>query len=248
MRLLGKIELLGYLFERICRIVPELDENGALVEYMPQSDYNNVHRLPLNKYGSGSFCRFRIPKSITEAGVYAVMVNDKIKYVGECDNLSYRWNIGYGNISPRNCFVSGQSTNCRMNKLILEAYKSGNNVSLFFHQAKNRFQIESELIEKLRPQWNIKKIHDRPWQTTTHKGKNKYQALTDYLSNSQKAFEQLTYEEIEEILGTRLPNSAYNFNAWWSNAGHKHAETWSKAGFEAASIKLGESITFKRVC
>lgn len=240
---MDKIELDEYPFRGICRIAPELNESGHPIEYAPQSEYKNARNLPLNKYGGGTFCRFRIPSGITEAGVYAVLVNGTVKYVGECGNLSFRWNVGYGNISPRNCFVGGQYTNCRINKLILDTYKSGSNIDLYFHQTENRFKVESKLIEELCPEWNIKKIEKSQQQ----RQRNKYQALTDYLLNSQKLIEHLTYGEIEGILGTQLPNSAYNFNAWWSNTGHKHAKTWTNAGFKATSIKLGKSVKFRRV-
>ena len=44
-----------------------------------------------------------------------------LRYVGECANLSARFNVGYGNISPKNCFSGGQETNCRLNNLLYEA-------------------------------------------------------------------------------------------------------------------------------
>jgi hypothetical protein len=110
---MGQIELGGYVFKGICRIVPELDENGKPIEYSPKDEYNNVDDILLNDYGEGPFCHFRIPNNIKRQGVYAVCVDGKVNYIGECDNLSSRWNVGYGNISPRNCFIGGQSTNCR---------------------------------------------------------------------------------------------------------------------------------------
>lgn len=35
-------------------------------------------------------------------------------YIGETDNLEKQFRQGYGNISPRNCFKGGQSTNYKM--------------------------------------------------------------------------------------------------------------------------------------
>lgn len=65
-----------------------------------------------------------------------------------------RFNMGYGHISPRNCYVGGQPTNCRINSLILETYKRGSHIELLFYETANRFNIESTLIKKLNPEWN----------------------------------------------------------------------------------------------
>ena len=188
--------------------------------------------------------------AIAQQGVYAVYVDGNVKYVGECDNFSSRWNVGYGNISPRNCFVHGQSTNCRTNSLILTNYKAGKNLDLYFHQSENRFETEIDLIEELNPEWNIKKtrelIKNNHVKTVRTPLRNRYLPLKEYLLSSQKQVEYLTFDEMEKILKTKLPNSAYDFNAWWSNTGHQHAETWTDAGFKATSIKLGKSVTFKK--
>lgn len=95
---------------------------------MPQSRYNNGKNLPVNRYGQGPFCKFRIPNGQHYSGVYAVMVGRQVKYIGECENLSSRFNMGYGNISPRNCFRGGQETNCRLNNLICEVAKRGESI------------------------------------------------------------------------------------------------------------------------
>lgn len=50
---MGQIELGGYAFRGICRIVPELDENGNPIEYSPKNEYNNEDNIPLNDYGEG---------------------------------------------------------------------------------------------------------------------------------------------------------------------------------------------------
>lgn len=76
--------------------------------------------------------------------------------------------------------------------------------------------------------------------------KNKYGLLTEYLANSQNQIESLTLKEIEGIIETQLPESAYIHRAWWSNTGHTHAETWTNAGWKVDSVKLGESVTFNR--
>lgn len=74
--------------------------------------------------------------------------------MGECLDLSSRFNMGYGQISPRNCFVGGQSTNCKINRHVLESIESGKRVELWFFPTQNREAVESELISEFNPLWN----------------------------------------------------------------------------------------------
>jgi hypothetical protein len=143
----------NYHFNYIGNIIPD-QAQGEVRAYFPQDAYANVDELPLHEYGAGPFCHFQIPK-IHAQGVYLIRVNTVITYVGECEDLSNRFNAGYGNISPRNCFVGGQPTNCRLNHNIYKRAKNNDEIVLYFHETENRFQVESELIDKLNPEWNI---------------------------------------------------------------------------------------------
>ncbi len=61
---------------------------------------------------------------------------------------------------------------------------------------------------------------------------------------------QMTFAEIEEVIGTKLPPSAHKRNEWWSNSpvGHSQARAWLDAGFETANLaRKNQTITFKRV-
>lgn len=119
---------------------------------MPQSRYVNTRNLPLHKYGAGPFCKFSVPpNAYGKTGVYAVLFDGVAKYVGECEDLGRRFNMGYGNISPRNCFEGGQQTNCRINHHVLMEGKKGSSAELFFHETEDRFRLESTLIRKLNP-------------------------------------------------------------------------------------------------
>ncbi len=121
---------------------------------MPQSRYRNSGGIRLNKYGQGPFCRFRIPSHRHQAGVYAIIVDSVVSYIGECENLSNRYNMGYGNISPRNCFVGGQETNCRVNTLIYRASTEGRQITLWFLKTEAFKSVEQELRALLMPEWN----------------------------------------------------------------------------------------------
>jgi len=142
-------------FHHVCVIVPELDGNQNAIEYMPQSMYKNEKGYPLLKYGKGPFCKFKIDKTYSgKNGIYAICVDKNLKYIGECEDFLKRFNYGYGNISPRNCFKDGRSTNCRINSLILNLYKNGSKIELYFFESSNRYNLEHELIKKNNPEWN----------------------------------------------------------------------------------------------
>jgi hypothetical protein len=148
------VTLDGYRFLFVCRIDPARNPNGSVAELLPQNRFQNEAGLPLNRYGAGPFCKFKIPGNLEVSGVYALLAGEDVKYIGECERLASRYNMGYGNISPRNCFRGGQETNCRINNLILESIKSGADLSLWFHETQRYKAVELRLREELRPPWN----------------------------------------------------------------------------------------------
>ena len=149
----------SHLFEHVGTIEPLRGHDGCVIEELPQSRYRNRNGLPLNNYGHGPFCRFRTARGFRESGVYIIASDKTALYVGECKNLENRYGSnGYGSISPRNCFKGGQETNCRINTLILNATKGGDELTLWFHPIDGgkaeRVEIETELIAVLMPVWN----------------------------------------------------------------------------------------------
>ena len=138
----------------VCEISPEV-KSGRVVEEFPHLRYKNTRRLSLHKFGSGPFVRFRIPGIHIHAGVYAITVGGEVVYVGEAKNLARRFNAGYGQISPRNCYDGGQSTNCRINGLIAQKSRAGNCIQLWFMETPNYKAVESEILRASKPPWNI---------------------------------------------------------------------------------------------
>lgn len=142
-------------FRFVCDIEPDRDGEGRIQEYMPQSRYKGAGVSRLNPNGAGPFCRFRIPSSWRFPGVYAVTVSDRIMYIGECENLAVRWGLGqYGSIQPKNCYVGGQSTNCKINNRVLQTCRDGCSVQLWLYQTDNYKSIEQRLRAAVRPEWN----------------------------------------------------------------------------------------------
>lgn len=141
-------------FKYVTFILAERDSKGRTRRLMPQARYENRDNLPLNRYGNGPFCKFSIPNSYSQSGVYVLTVNDAPKYVGECTNLSQRFNMGYGNISPRNCYAGGQETNCRINNLLYRSMQLGHTVVLWFYPTSEYKAVESTLRATYSMEWN----------------------------------------------------------------------------------------------
>ena len=149
----------GVSFSFVCDLIPDKEPDGVPTPLLPQARYVNSRDLLLNKHGEGPFCRFRIPNTYRCSGVYVMAVNGAAQYVGECVNLSSRYNVGYGNISPRNCFKGGQETNCRLNSLIYQEVLRGCHVSLWFFQTENHKPMERVLLAGAKFPWNAVHSH-----------------------------------------------------------------------------------------
>lgn len=145
----------GYEFQYLQQIIPECDTCGRILKYFPQDAYENKRNLKLSQHGNGAFCHFTINTG-DWPGVYLWIVDNRIIYIGETDGLKRRFNLGYGNISPRNCFVGGQSTNCKMNKVVLNLFELGKVVSIYFYKTTNHRHVENELLSKIVTPYNVK--------------------------------------------------------------------------------------------
>jgi hypothetical protein len=78
---------------------------------------------------------------------------------------------------------------------------------------------------------------------------SKYQPLTEYLKNVPFSQYQLNFKDIENIIKDRLPASAYQYRAWWSNNPSNSAMTkaWLDAGWISSDVNLqGQRLVFRR--
>ena len=151
----GSLSLGGRRFRHVCKIEPDRDSDGKVCACYPQPRYDNRDGLELHCYGSRSFCKFKIPTHILKSGVYVITLDGQEKYIGECEKLSERFNAGYGNISPRNCYKGGQQSNCRINNLIYEEVVLGHVIDLWFRQTANYKSEEQKLRDLIKPEWNL---------------------------------------------------------------------------------------------
>ena len=77
----------------------------------------------------------------------------------------------------------------------------------------------------------------------------KYRYLANYLKESNKSRVSLRFEEIEKIIGFKLPNSARNHRAYWSNStSHSIALSWMSVNYETVEVNLTkEFVVFEKI-
>jgi hypothetical protein len=78
---------------------------------------------------------------------------------------------------------------------------------------------------------------------------SKYESLPQFLDSTAETTKRLSFVEIERILGFKLPSSAYDHDAWWSNnaTGHSHARAWLQAGWHTENVdRKARNVTFQR--
>ena len=135
---------------------------GAPVLEYPHLRFDNTRNLKLNKHGAGPFVNITLtpPPPPREQGVYAVVADGtSVMYIGQAANtFRQRWQMGAAKISPRNCFQGGQSTNCHLNIVIHQSIIDGHRLELFVLLTPEYDFIETGLIAKLQPPWNIRGI------------------------------------------------------------------------------------------
>lgn len=244
----------------VCEITPEKDDRNLIIVYDFNKRVDNKPNIRVNKYGRGPFCFFSIPShDSNKSGVYFIFENNTLRYIGETENLGSRFNNGYGTIDFRNCLHDGQSTNCRINFLILESYQRENRIYLYFYETINRKNLETTLLKKYQTLWNKKQnvqLSNPTSRSVLKKASinnssngnlsiGKYRRLFDKLNSSSNTNISFTYQEIEEILDFKLPPSAYKHRPWWANdISHTHAKAWLNAGWKVDKVILGSYVLF----
>jgi hypothetical protein len=78
----------------------------------------------------------------------------------------------------------------------------------------------------------------------------KYEPLAHFLESRNEDRWTATFDQIETKLGFRLPRSAHEHRAWWSNQqgpGHSQKEAWQAAGWKTREVDLRRRVvTFER--
>jgi hypothetical protein len=147
--------------KRECETISASDLNLPIGSFLKNLKANGdgLYKRFLNKYGDLNYSRFRLAnKSVLDArGLYLYAHEGQLVYIGRCkDSFRKRINQGYGMISPKNCFLDGQATNCNINSRIT----SFGSERIEFHvclipDVQTITTLETGLIVDYRPPWNI---------------------------------------------------------------------------------------------
>jgi hypothetical protein len=66
----------------------------------------------------------------------------------------------------------------------------------------------------------------------------KYQALSEHLVNLEENVWEASFDEIQEVLGVPLPESAFQYPAWWANQGRAQSLAWEGAAWKTKRVDL----------
>ena len=154
-----EIEMRGIKFYSAGEISVQRNPDGSVTEYAPQTRYAKRASTKLNRHGEGVFCRLSVSGLPISGGIYLVISDGEVRYVGKAANLHNRWAAGqYGTIQPKNCYVGGQSTNCHINKRVLEDTRLSRKLELLYvveDLPSERALVENHLFDEFKPVWNL---------------------------------------------------------------------------------------------
>ncbi|MEI7578327.1 MAG: hypothetical protein WCK51_15675 [Armatimonadota bacterium] len=118
---------------------------------------DEFYRRFLNSDGEAEFTVFSLADSTLAKvrGLYLYEVKGEVVYIGRClDSFAKRINQGYGKIHPKNCYIDGQRTNCRLNALVSA---NQGDVALYvcpMSSEQDIIRLETALLKIYRPGWN----------------------------------------------------------------------------------------------
>ena len=77
----------------------------------------------------------------------------------------------------------------------------------------------------------------------------KYAPLADHLRGSGQEAVPMTFADIEQIIGAKLPQSAFTHRAWWSNNPTNNVMTrvWLESGYTTAEVDMAaHTLVFRK--
>lgn len=78
---------------------------------------------------------------------------------------------------------------------------------------------------------------------------SRYAPLTAFLKEQVADRVQVSFADVERVIGRKLPESASTHRAWWSNnaANNVMTRAWLAAGFQSEQVDLpGQKLVFRR--
>lgn len=125
------------------------------------------YRRFLNGYGDLKYIKFNalLENYSSHKGIYRYLVKGEVKYIGRSrDSFRKRIGMGYGNISPASCYLTGRNTDCLLNALITYNWQDVQLEVCPLEVPVSRIEaLEQYLIQKYDPAWNAQgTTHGRP--------------------------------------------------------------------------------------
>lgn len=78
---------------------------------------------------------------------------------------------------------------------------------------------------------------------------SRYDPLTVHLQAQSATQVRMSFADVEQVLGRKLPDSAVTHRGWWSNNASNNVMTraWLQAGFRSEQVDLvGRTLVFRR--
>ncbi len=128
--------------------------------------------------------------------------------------------------------------------LIDKLFTPSNKIETGLAVQEEKVNYRSTVIEEYKPikeYTSIKKKNLSP---------SRYAALANWLAQQKEEKVSLTFEQVEQIINSRLPDSALQLRAWWANdrVGHYHSILWLEAGWKVMYVNLDEKqVIFSRL-
>ena len=118
-----------------------------------------------------------------------------------------------------------------------------NNIVL---ELMNRIQVLEKKVEFLESQISSDSAVERIFPNKEIG--NKYKPLAEYLFRNGEKKIELTYKEIENILGFALPSTAYNYpQSFWANTEtHSYSSAWLKVDYRARTNIAEKKVIFEK--
>ena len=116
----------------------------------------------------------------------------------------------------------------------------------------NRIEILEKKVAELekevaKPQMSNAPCVERP-SFPAECSKSKYKALSEFLYTNWAPRIELSYEQLEEILGFKLPVSAHTLpQSYWANTEyHTYAKSWLNLGYRTRVDAENKKVVFER--
>ena len=74
--------------------------------------------------------------------------------------------------------------------------------------------------------------------------REQYQRLEGHLRGSGRLRVEMTFAEVAQVIGERLPDSAYQHSAWWGSDPKHTQAVWLDAGYTASPNLTAQKVTF----